>query len=193
MSEQLVLTREPRPEVLVPEPCWTDLNELFVTRLQATQNKSSVDRQLRSLDSHVVELNESFQQFLSSLKQELGQLETMVAKQKILAALRRFANIQVDKDAVEFLAGHQAYLKSALNTARAVDGYFQLANSVERVVVSLSNDTELESTSIVLLLFRRFSTFSDLLEEWRRILSFLEPRLSDDDKLRVLVRVKRNE
>jgi hypothetical protein len=97
--------------------------------------------------------------------------------------------VHVDEKASRYLTGNPTILESASRVASILGGLVHTYGLAELDVRSLY-DIELERTKIVLSLTAEPSDQISVFDRETQILSNLAERLSDDDKLRIAVRVK---
>jgi len=109
-------------------------------------------------------------------------------EKRLASAIGETVPVSIEDEAVRFLSMNPTVMQSAIDTAaslRDLVGRY----AVSEMVVGLSYDVELETEKIVVCLKVNASRESAF-EQETEILSYLDAKLSDDDKLSIAVRVK---
>ena len=110
-------------------------------------------------------------------------------KKRLARAIGETVQVSIENEAARFLSMNPTVMQSAINTAASLR---DLASRyvLSEMVVRLSYDIELETEKIVVCLKADVSGESNAFEQETEILSYLDTKLSDDDKLSIAVRVK---
>jgi hypothetical protein len=144
--------------------------------------------QMYALDANREQLGQGAAMILRRIDSILKGAWANQAKE-LARALGDAVSVRMDAEVMRFLIANPAVMKSATTIASSLRDLVGSCN-ISEMSLKLSYDIELETEKPVMCLKTQSSKQSNPFELETQILSYLDTKLSDDDKLRIAVRVE---
>jgi hypothetical protein len=148
----------------------------------------SLPNQIVAFEVDAAQLHREAESMLRTIEDILRR-GSMDATTQLSGAVMGIVPVHVNDDARRYLGANPTVLESAIRVTSALSELVGTCGVLE-MNVTHAYDIELETEKIVIGLRAQPSSARDAFEHETRILSSLASRLSDDDKLRIAVRVE---
>lgn len=156
----------------------------------------SLDKQVQELRTNKAMLNKIFFNVFVCLQRDLLQNERVEQIQRTILermkGYRQKGRVELKPDALRLLAGREGFQKSMERMALALDDYLKSNEQVvDTVSIQAFNDTELQRTTLEVILSVPVTGVDAMLSFRERLCDYLDSALSDDDKIRITTTVER--